>query len=75
MCGCTLPYLACFIAVAAMAVASGMWHAAGRAARVTTAGQVTSTSTDLDQLTVLLDVGQNLPSQSKCSGPAGLDVP
>ena len=47
VCGCTLPYLACFIAVpvAAMAVASGMWHAAGRAARVTTDGQVTSTST------------------------------
>ena len=32
VCGCTLPYLACFIAVAAMTVASGMWHAAGRAA-------------------------------------------
>ena len=29
------------MAVAAMAVASGMWHAAGRAARVATDGQVT----------------------------------
>ena len=42
--------MACCIAVVAMAVASGMWNAAGRlarAARVTTdaIGQVTSTST------------------------------
>ena len=29
VCGCTLPNLTCFIAVAAMSVASGMWHAAG----------------------------------------------
>ena len=44
MCGCALPYLACSIAVVVTAVASGMWHAAGRAVRVTTDGQVTSTS-------------------------------
>ena len=30
---------------------------------------------DLDQLTVLLDVGQNSSSRSKRSGSAGLDVP
>ena len=36
--GCTLPYLACFMPVTAMAVASGMWHAAGMAARATTDG-------------------------------------
>ena len=30
---------------------------------------------DLDQLTVLLDVGQNSPSWSKHSGPAGHDMP
>ena len=40
VCGCTSPYLACFIAVPVMAVASAMWHAAGRAARVATDGQV-----------------------------------
>ena len=33
------------VLVAAMPVASGMWHAAGRASRVATDGQVTSTST------------------------------
>ena len=46
VCGCTLPYLqlACFMAVAGIAVASGMWNAAGRAARVTTDWQVASTS-------------------------------
>ena len=31
--------------------------------------------TDLDQLTVLLDVGQNSSSRSKRSGSAGLDMP
>ena len=45
VCGCALPYRACFIAVAAVAVASGMWDAAGRAARATTDGQVTSIAT------------------------------
>lgn len=30
---------------------------------------------DLDQLTVLLDVGQNSSSRSKRSGSAGLDMP
>ena len=58
-CGCTSPYLACFIAVAAMAVASVMWHATGRAARVTTDGQVTYICIDWYMVTITCTMVQD----------------